>query len=596
MSAKIEVNKKSVKELLESGKERKFIIPEYQRPYAWKDEEIKVLFDDLVEHTENDSENNYFLGTIVTYIDKDEEETRQEIIDGQQRITSLFLFLRAIYKKLLSMKESKEVTNFKSQIESALWIQDELTAEVDFEKTLIESRVMNDDGNKVFTEILKTGEINKRNNDNYTKNYLLFQELIEDYASREPEMFFWLIRNVLNKSILLPITADSKESALTIFSTINDRGLALTDADIFKAKIYNNLSIEEKEVFIDRWKQLDEDTKEAGESIQTLFYYYMFYLRAEENDRKTTTPGMRKYYARNNFGKLYQANLMDNLEKMMSLWLVVNNRIEVEGETWSTNSEIIRALDSLHSYPNEFWKYPVAIFYLRYREEEDFEILFLRFLRKLFSDLAARYIVTPTINAVKSGILNLNAEIINSPKPSFAFHHVDENELKNNLKSPHRNTVRMILKTITYNKQEELLPANWEIEHILPRKWQNSYFPNKSESEVKEIVEHIGNKTPFEKKLNIIASNGYFEKKKESYKDSKVKILLELAESHQSWGLDEIRDRNIRISDEFIETIKEWGLNDSEFLVKEEGKVDLESVLSPEEEALLEKLIEKGFI
>ena len=63
----------------------------------------------------------------------------------------------------------------------------------------------------------------------------------------------------------------------------------------------------------------------------------------------------------------------------------------------------------------------------------------------------------------------------------------------------HRNTVRMILKIIAYQSQEELLPEKWEIEHILPQKWQSSYFPSNSDGEVKELVEHIGNKIPFEK-------------------------------------------------------------------------------------------------
>lgn len=68
----------------------------------------------------------------------------------------------------------------------------------------------------------------------------------------------------------------------------------------------------------------------------------------------------------------------------------------------------------------------------------------------------------------------------------------------------------MILKILSYQHQNELLPIKWEVEHILPQKWQTSYFPNTSDSEVKELVEHIGNKIPFEKRLNIIASNGYF--------------------------------------------------------------------------------------
>ena len=65
MTTTIEVNKQSVRQLLETGKNKKFIIPEYQRPYAWSDEQIQVLFDDLVEYTINDSESTYFLGTIV---------------------------------------------------------------------------------------------------------------------------------------------------------------------------------------------------------------------------------------------------------------------------------------------------------------------------------------------------------------------------------------------------------------------------------------------------------------------------------------------------------------------------------------------------
>lgn len=67
MATTIEVNKQSVKQLLETGKVNKFIIPEYQRPYAWSDEEIQVLFDDLVEYTGNNGASTYFLGTIVSY-------------------------------------------------------------------------------------------------------------------------------------------------------------------------------------------------------------------------------------------------------------------------------------------------------------------------------------------------------------------------------------------------------------------------------------------------------------------------------------------------------------------------------------------------
>ena len=185
----------------------------------------------------------------------------------------------------------------------------------------------------------------------------------------------------MNKAILLPITADSQDTALTIFSTLNDRGLALSDADIFKAKIYNHLDAEGKAVFIEQWQQLDDEATNANESIQKLFYYYMFYLRALENDRNTTTPGIRKYYSRNNFEQLYKSDVMKNLNTVLNLWLVVNNRVEIEDEDWSKNIEIKQVLDGLSSYPNEFWKYPVVIYYLKYHDSQDFEELFLKFSR-----------------------------------------------------------------------------------------------------------------------------------------------------------------------------------------------------------------------
>ncbi|CAD0157587.1 protein of unknown function [Streptococcus thermophilus] len=95
-----------------------------------------------------------------------------------------------------------------------------------------------------------------------------------------------------------------------------------------------------KKEFIELWQELDEQATNAGESIQKLFYYYMFYLRANENDRKTTTPGIRKYYAKNNFEKLYSQDLMQNLNAILNLWIVINNRVSLENEKWSQNIEI----------------------------------------------------------------------------------------------------------------------------------------------------------------------------------------------------------------------------------------------------------------
>ena len=563
MPTTIEVNKQNVEMFLGSGKSKPFVIPEYQRPYAWTEEQVETLFEDLWEFTTIsggvERESSYFLGSVVSY---ENENGEQEIIDGQQRITSLFLLLRAIYTKLVATPESErtaEANNFIGKIEPTIWRTDKLTGTVDFKNILLTSRVVNNEGNEILRAILESGKTDENAKDNYSRNYRYFQKLFDRHSTENPLMIYQFIYAVLNQAILLPITADTQDTALTIFSTLNDRGLPLSDADIFKAKIYNQLEVEAKKVFIERWKDLDEQATDANESIQQLFYYNMFYYRALDQDTNTTTPGVRKYYATNKFERLYKKELLDTLFVILNLWKVVNKGEEIEGEAWSKNNKIKQTLDILTSYPNEFWKYPVVIYYVCYRNEENFETRFARFLNKLLMELMTKYLMMPTINAVKPDILKLNSAIVASNRPIFGFKTVDVTQLEPYIHNPNRNAVRMLLKTLAYEHQDELLPSKWEIEHIFPQKWQTNYFPKESDSTIKEKIEHIGNKLPFEKKLNIVAGNGYFSKKKEEYRVSKITITNTMGTSEvMEWNLDSIIKRDLRISDEMAKIFTRW--------------------------------------
>lgn len=595
MATTIEVNKQSVKQLLETGKTHPFIIPEYQRPYAWEYDQVDTLFEDLWEFTSNagGTENNstYFLGSVVSF---ENQMGEQEIIDGQQRITSLFLLLRAIYTKLKKTDSpTKEAQNFIKQIEPAIWRTNKLTGEVDYSNILLESRVMNNEGNEVLKSILMSGETKEDSKDNYSKNYNRFLELFENASLNDPLKIYEFVYTLLNQAILLPITADTQDTALTIFSTLNDRGLPLSDADIFKAKMYNNIiDNDERKLFIEKWKELDESANNVSESIQQLFYYYMFFLRAKEGDTKTTTPGLRKYYSVNKFAKLHESNILDNLKVILNIWTVVNNGEVIDDEKWTQNIELKQILDVLTSYPNEFWKYPVVIYYLVHRNDETFERSFLTFLRKLLLELLTKYLVTPTINAVKADIMKLNASIITSAKPVFDFKDKTDVVLSNRIKEPHRNAVRMLLKLLAYNNQDDMLPSKWEIEHILPQKWQTSYFANIGEDIIKEKIEHIGNKIPFEKKLNIIASNGYFGKKKKEYAQSKIVITKNLTDKNgDEWSLDDIGERDTRVSDEIMNLIDLWN-SDYENL---ENDVQ-NNKPTKEQQALIEKFKENGWV
>ena len=592
MPATIDVNKQTVSTLLATGIDKPFVIPEYQRPYAWNYDEVDTLFNDIWDFTveRGGSRRNatYFLGCIVSF---ENENGEQEIIDGQQRITSLFLLLRAIYTKLVNGVETKESKNFKQLIEKCIWRADRLTGEVNFDDILVSSRVISNAGNELLRKILRSGAADKAATDNYSRNYLRFAELFDKASIESPLMIYDFIYALLKQAILMPISADTQDTALTIFSTLNDRGMPLSDADIFKAQIYSHKPAVEKMAFIEVWKDLDDQAAYAGESIQQLFYYYMFYLRALSGDSNSTTPGIRKYYL-DDKSRLLSPNLITDLKIILNLWIAVTKREVIVGESWSENVEILQALDILTSYPNEYWKYPVVIYYLKHRTDEQFEMHFLRFLRKLIAELLTRYLLAPTINAVKVDILKLNVSIANAAIPEFNFKEMNDSMLSTVVKVPNRNAVRMMLKVLAYqsNDQSVLLPATWEIEHIFPQKWQNNYFVDMSDDVIKEKIEHIGNKTPFEKRLNIVAGNGYFGKKKKLYADSTIAITKGMATSPiQEWSLDDITERDVHVSDCLLKTLAKWSKEYSQ-----QGTTTPEP--TPEQLEMIRRFRENGWV
>lgn len=562
----ISVNKQTVVDLLKSGKDHPFLIPEYQRPYAWGDDEVVTLFDDIwefsLERNNPDGAKTYFLGSIVSF---ENTKGEQEIIDGQQRITSLFLLLRAVYHKLENDEnKTKEILNYIKKIEPAIWVEDEYTGDVDKTKTHLRSDVATDNGNEILRSILETGIADKKATDNYSRNYNKFIELYEDKAVHSTTQMINFIIALLNYSILLPISADSQDTALTIFSTLNNRGLPLSDADIFKSVLYKQLNALEKPIFAKKWRDLEEDASNYGESLQSLFNYHMFYLRAQEGDVKNTTPGVRKYFMEKKKNRLKVA-ILDELKGSLNLWKVVRRHESIPGEPWSDNVEILKVLDILKDYNNEYWKYPTLIYYNQHKDKPNFEALFLKFLRKLCVMVLTRYLETPTINAIKSDIFKLDAAIIGNAEPEFeaGFKTAAPSDGPNLLiVMPPRTMVRMLLDVIAYAdpSQTTLLPDKWEIEHIFPQKWDNSFFHlGMEEEQVKILLEHLGNKLPLEKSLNIKASNGYFDKKKGQYKESNIELTKSFGNSSRSnWLPKDIEERDKELSEQLTTLFDKW--------------------------------------
>jgi uncharacterized protein with ParB-like and HNH nuclease domain len=552
------INKKSIAELLGGIKKHKFIIPEYQRSYDWGIDECDPMWNDIVDNSESPDE--YFFGTLVTFKNKG----NLEIIDGQQRLTSFFLLLRALYKKLEQPDQQlkKSINGLKNQLAPCIWNTNEITQEVNnFSLIHIESKVATATEKEIFHKILKTGNYDEEAEDNYSLNYGFFLSQSDEYAKNFPMEWEKLCVFILNKCIVLPIECETEDTALTIFSTVNDRGLQLSDSDIFKAKMYRNYKTKkEQKIFSRIWKEeIAKTCKDAGIVINDLFRYYMHVIRAKENDNKREI-GLRRFYSAKQYAYLDDKNILTELIKLANFWWYINNREDSSSEKYIISKEAMKWLHCLSCYPNEYWKYPVSVFFLKNCEKRDFDKNFIRLLRKEIAFLFGKFIITPTINAIRDDVYNAYISISkrNDPKFKLDFSISDVKKRLLEYTSPRLTPALLLLDAYLNKRQRDLITYNFQIEHILPLKWQNTNYKGWSYEDAENYLESYGNKVIFEQKLNIQAGNGYFGKKKVKYSESEIANVVNLSKIRKNdWNKKDIIEREKRFCETIIEFIKE---------------------------------------
>ena len=271
----------------------RYIVPPFQRPYRWTKKEAKQLFDDITQAFKLNED--YFVGNIVIARGND-DKSKPQIIDGQQRILTLWMFLKALailtkvprIEEMLSIKDWED-NNVLSKIDSLVF------EEADQEGIDDLLNWQQDDFKNKIKEISKLGQIQS--------NAIQIYKWIQEYFSRignVEQTSFW--KYFIDRVYLLPIVLDGKDMAeatsraLTIFETINNRGLDLADADILKAKLYEMASsVKEGNEFILEWKNLGQKCLELNISVNEVFRYYLRIIRAQ-NNQTTSEPNLRNFF------------------------------------------------------------------------------------------------------------------------------------------------------------------------------------------------------------------------------------------------------------------------------------------------------------
>lgn len=521
--SKLNIDQKTVKGLFQDAKSN-FLIPDYQRPYAWGMEECKTLWEDLFSFSfPNDncdqfnSNDEYFLGPIVTFKN---ESGKMEIIDGQQRLTTLMLLLRAFYNKLGFMKDANSQA-MKTDIEKCLWRAD-MFGNYKKDDLKINSEVATDNDKEEFLSILKDGE-NAGMKSKYANNFQYFKERIDDFLNRYPTYFAYFPAIILNNCVLLPIEAESQDTALRIFSTLNDRGKPLSDADIFKAQLYKYYSsMGKKDEFISTWKDLEEIANAifhpiTGTPLDELFTRYMYYERALLDLKSSTTESLRKFYEKDNYALFRKESTLTNLVQLASFWQDVNNQ---DKERFS--ERILRHLFVLNYAPNGMWTYIVSVYFMHNKDADGNleEESFCKFLNIITAFIWAYALTNPGVNSLRTPVYAEMVNIVCGKDVRFTEYKFNEERFRSIFSNYAFSNNRAITKSMitwwafTFENQSLLsLETSFDIEHIYPRGRQQK---EKGLSNSNNL-ELLGNKALLERRINIRASDYRFADKKKYY-------------------------------------------------------------------------------
>lgn len=565
--SKLSVDQKNIYDLL-ADKKSDFLIPDYQRPYAWDEDQCQTLWDDIFTFSfpnnnseEFDDNEEYFLGTIVTFKN---DQGKQEVIDGQQRLTTLMLILRAFYDKFANMNDQNSKLT-RDRIEKCIWRTDTF-GNADKSSLKIDSEVATDNDKEEFLELLKTGVVTANSKSQYVANYVFFQNKIDEFLSGYPSYFPYLPARILGNCILLPIEAESQDTALRIFSTLNDRGLPLSDADIFKAQFYKYYGDKgEKDDFIANWKTLEDITgrifhPKTGTPMDELFTRYMYFLRASEGNKSTTVESLRKFYERGKYKYLKRDETIEDLKSLALFWEdVARQNQELFSET------TCKKLFVLNYAPNGMWQYIVSVYYLKNNVNRRLDdTAFGAFLDRITAFIFTYAITNPGVNALRTPIFDEMIHIINGENITFEKYKFNEASARSLFEHYKFTNGRPVTRSMitwyahTFENQQLLdLGETLQLEHIFAKKRQEMEGSLSSNT----ALESLGNKVLLEDSINIRAADFRFEDKKKIYSGemrrgnnqerSKVAEIAQIV-AYDTFDESEITKRNTAILDKFF--------------------------------------------
>ncbi|MEY8443802.1 DUF4357 domain-containing protein [Lactococcus ileimucosae] len=546
--------RKLLDEFIPEAMGKQFVIPVYQRKYTWTvKKQLVQLKKDLIGLIEDESsQKQHFLGTIVYLENIVDYKTERSVVDGQQRLVTMFLIAHAMKSIAENEYRAREIDetylqNYSEKMGSR------------YRQRLYPSVA---DGNDYL--IIAEGrydEINKESESNIVRNFLYLQSELRNLVQ---EYTFDRVLYALKRFSIVYIKLDERDNAQQIFESINSTGERLTASDLIRNFIMMDKSNEEQTtLYTTYWRRLEEVFNDSR-AMEDFFRYYLAAITGKYSAKHVLYQAFKDYWYEER-EKSSDAKLMEKLVRYSNYFASLYYK-----KPTGKYSEIQSDFQSLESMMPAPFVLELSEWYYKDQlitEEQYFEVIKVLNnyqIRRYFNgDDTSRiskafptYIKNVQRYAEKSGfenIVDIVIYVLVTRNQSNNMAVPTDKSLKANLLNANAYTMRLtrwLLEKIENNDNSATLDmSKLSIEHIMPQT-STYYWEEKADAAGEDytgLVNTIGNLTLVSKPDNSAAGNKDFETKKKIFEDTlhirMNKSLYEMTE----WTSKSITDRSVEL-------------------------------------------------
>lgn len=537
-----------------------FSIPDYQRPYAWGKDETLQLLDDLQGSLDSNADEPYFLGSIVLV--KRSGTADSEVIDGQQRLTTLTLLLSVLRDLTFDAALRSDIQKFVEE-PAVVWANTDAKPRLrlrDRDAKFFRDYVQADGTTEELIQLddnAVTGDAQKAIRDNAKA---LHDELARWAAADRTRLFVMMA----SRTFLVVVSTPDLNSAYRIFSVMNARGLPLTPPDIFKARLMGAISEGDRAHYADLWEDLEEDL--GRQEFGDLFLYLRTILTQTRAAKSLLTEFQEQVLSHYLPPKGKQF-----IDEVLEPYALADQRLIsqdfVPNGHWDAVNSWLKRLDQLD---NDDWR-PLALWALKnHKNDGHFVAAFLRKLERLAASfLLRRVYTTPRVGRY----LDLLKQLENGDGLAAAAFDLSDEE-KTEMRARLVGDLYLVKPVRKYVllRLDSLIAADpgasyshkiITVEHVLPQtpKPDSRWVSDFTEDERLFWTHKLGNLLLLNRAKNSEAQNYEFAVKKAKYFTSKqgaaVFALTTQVLGHDVWTPAVVQQRQQQLS---AKLVAEWEL------------------------------------